>query len=416
MKEDDNLLQSIILDIENCNVQKTDRRSDNEAFELRYERVLATNLSGGMSTLLVRGLLNKLNIDEHRIFKWRLENKYWQYQILNYYIPGCMAETISFSRLLNKKNGVQKIKELCKNGFFVKAALGDSSGRNNNFDKTDGLDDIIRLHKLEYDHQEKWILQKKLNLKNEFRIHTFGKDFINGLTFTTGGPYLPESHDAEEFVKEILKKLPDAILEGTLIGWDIGITDVNECYVIEANVTGFHPEFNRGFQTSGYFGDHKYGAVLCAWLNNYFKSNYHSYINSVENMLFINSEFYRDFIFYVSIFNNEHLEILRDRTKHSTISAIIYLSGEISRELITLLDYFDTQNFFEKYYLIVKEEHLLATASMFSENPDVNILVEDSLFTKDEYKLIKEEKYEIRKNTCYKQAMAEIKAESYFTL
>ena len=416
MKKNDDLLQSMIYDITHHSVQEIEKKTTDEPFELTYDLALSTDLSGGLATFLVRTILNKLKINEHHIFRWRLENKYHQYQVLNYYAPGCMAKTISFSALLNEENGIQKIKNLCENGFFLKAALGDSSGRSNSFDQTDRLDDIIRSHKIEYEHQEKWILQERLNLENEFRIHTFGKDLINGLSFTIGGPYLSKSRDAEEFVKEILNKLPDTILQGTLIGWDIGITSLNEYYVIEANVTGFHPEYGRGFQTSGYFGDRTFGPILCAWLNNYFRTNYHIYIDCVEDSLLANYEFYRDFTFYQSVLKPGHLKITSGKTKDNNLPALLYLSEEINRQLFLLIDFFNTQQFFSAYYLIVHQDYAAAITVAFSENPAVHIIAENSLFTEDQYQLIKNEPVEIRKKACYQLVMSQIKAASYFIL
>lgn len=416
MRENDELLKKMIFEIDNCIVQKINKKSDPETFQFIFDPVLTTNLSGGIATLLIRAILNKLTIDEHRIFRWRLEHKYWQYEILNHYIPGCMAETISVSKLLDKEDGILQVRNLCKKGFFIKATLGDSSGRENTFDRTNELDNIINAHQTEPDKQEKWVLQKRLNLKHEFRIHTFCRDLINGLTFRIEGQYLPKNYEAEEFVKRILKQLPDTILQGTLIGWDIGITDNDQYYVIEANFTGFHPVFYPGFQTSGYFSDPNFGPIICAWLNNYFRINYHISISSVANIIYENYEFYRDFIYYDAIFTREHHEILRKKAKNHPVWGLIYFAEEINKQMLDLLEYMEIQHFCEKYYLIVKEEYFLSTVFMVAKHSLVYIFTEDSLFTKEENIKIKSFETQKRKQFCYEKVISKTDIKSCFII
>jgi len=405
----DNTVEMIILDIESTNVQIIEPKIENETFELCHDPALESNLAGNIGVLLVRSILNKLNIDEHRVFKWRLDNKYKQYQILNHYIPNCMAETISLSQLLKEDNGIQKIRELCEKGFFIKSTVGDGSGRDNSFDRTAELDEIISLY--QNDDEEKWVLQKKLNFKKEFRIHTFHKDLIHGLTSITEGLDLSDSYAAEEFVKIILANLPDTILQGTLIGWDIGLTDNNEHYVIEANITGFHPEFNRGFQTSGYFGDPNYGAIMSAWLNNYFRSKYNISIDSIESSLSSSNQFYEDFIFYSSVFNSQHLKIIENKKDVNT-SAIIYLGESTDSRLLMIASYFRLANFASLYHLIVNEENFSKVSKFFEGKKSIEILIENSLFTKDEYLLIKQLSYEKRKSIYYHRVLHQIKEKS----
>jgi hypothetical protein len=416
MKKKDNSLEKIILDIECSGAQILEEKSENETFELWSDPVLLSDLSGNLGAFLVRAILNRLNINEHHVFRWRLDNKYRQYQILNYYAPNCMAETISFSQLLRENDGIQKIRELCKNGFFIKSTLGDGSGRANSFDRTDELDNLIHLYQEEDDLQEKWALQRKLNFIEEFRIHTFNKELIHGLTFIIKGQGYTNRIDAEVFVEHVLCQLPDTILQGTLIGWDIGITDTNEYYVIESNVTGFHPELNRGFQTSVYFGDRNYRSILCAWLNNYFRSKHHLSIGSVENQLFLSNPFYKEFMFYSSIFRNEHLDILRNKTKDTHISAMVYLGEDVNLLLINLVKYMQVVDYVSTCYLIVDEKDMVTVQSLLTGYTIVHILAEQSLFTKDEYLLINELSPERRKASCFQHVIRVLNEGPYFMI
>lgn len=409
-------LKDIIADIEDTQPQHIQKNDNNETFELKEDIHLVTDLSGNIGALFIRALLDRLNVNEHHLAKWHLENKFRQYQILNYYIPNCMAMTMGISELLSSDNGIQKIKELCKNGFFIKACLGDGSGRAKSFDRTAELDDIIKCYPNENTTLEKWILQERLEFISEFRIHTFDRDIIYGLTFHMEGEDPSGRGDAEEFLKLLLEKLPDTILLGTLIGWDIGITNTNKCYVIETNITGFHSEFSAGFQTSGYFGDAYHGPVMCAWINNYFRFKYNVSIGAVEKNLLSTNEFYKEFIFYLSIFKNEHFEILRNKVRGDTVGCILYLGDEINSLLIILLGYFIVQNFAEIYYLIINDKYSLSFTLLFSENRRFKVLFEQSLFTEDDYDLVKQLSPHKQKEIFGYQAAERINEKSYFII
>ncbi|NQX37635.1 hypothetical protein SAMN05421820_103370 [Pedobacter steynii] len=416
MKINDRFFKKIIFEIDTCSPQAIDRKLENETFKLWPDPILLSEISGNIGAFLVRAILNKLKVNEHHVFRWRLEHKYWQYQILNHYAPNCMAKTFSVSQVLSENNGVKKIRELCENGFFIKSTLGDGSGRANNFDRTAELNDIIDLCQKEYDPQEKWILQKRLNLIEEFRIHTFNRDIIHGLTFIIEGSSFSNSISAEMFVKGVLEKMPDTILQGTLVGWDIGITNTCEYYVIEANITGFHPEFNRGFQTSGYFGEPDYSSIMCAWLNNYFRSKHHISIGSIEDDLFSSDPFYKEFMFYSSILKSEHFEILKNKTKDTQLSAILYLADSIAPLLVKLVSYMQIANFVKRYYLVVSEKKYPGIERFFIGNDRVKVLAENMLFTPDEYLLVSQLGDERRKQMCFSHAARIIKEELYFTI
>ena len=412
MEKTDNFLAEIISDIENSDFNRVEKKTRHELFELWSDPALLADLAGNTGAFYVRAILNKLNVDEHRVLRWRLENKYRQYQVLNHYIPGCMAKTISFSKVLAELNGVQKIRALCEEGYFIKSTLGHSTGRLNSFDRTGELENIISSYQQEEDNLEKWMLQKKLNLKEEFRIHTFNRDLIYGVSFIMAGEDSSISIAAEAYVTEILKKLPDTILNGTLIGWDIGITTDQKFYIIEANITGFHPEFHRGFQTSGYFGDPDYGAIMCAWLNNYFKNNYNISVGSVEATLFQSSKFYEKFMFYTSLFRSEHMEFLKNKAKGIRSSAIVYLGGEINLMLINLIRYFQEEDFARRYYLITDGKYAAELSGVLAKNELLRVIAEDTLFTKEQYILIKELEYERRKQISFYHTMRLINEDS----
>lgn len=421
MKLYTNVLESIISDIENYSVQVIEMKLVNETFELWRDPVLYDNLSGNIGAVFVRALLNKLNLNEHHVFRWRLDNKYRQYQILNHYSPGSVAKTIGLSELLDENNGYKKIRELCENGFFVKSTLGHRTGQTGSFDRTAELNDIIKLHQEKgnqekEDQPEQWILQEKLDLNEEFRVHTFGSDLIYGLTFIMAGQDSSKSSAAEIFVQKILVTLPATILQGTLIGWDIGITNGNEYYIIEANFTGFHPEFYSGFQTSGYFGDTDYGPAMCAWLNNYFRNKYHISIDTVEQEFRSTSLFFEKFLYYKSIFNDEHIRILQNKTKGIYAIAIIYLGAGANPFLTNLIDFFFQEDFAATYFLIADKETIQPIANQFSGNELMLIIDEHKLFLPEEYPLIPQLSYQERKKICCDKLLTKIEEKYHFIL
>lgn len=416
-----NVLESIISDIENSSAQVIEKKSVNETFELWRDPVLLANISGNMGVLFIRAILNKLNINEHHVFKWRLDNKYRQYQILNHYFPGCVAKTIGLSELLAENDGLKKIRELCAHVFFVKSTLGHRTGQAGSFDRTTELEDIIKLYQEKKsqeseDQLEKWMLQERLDLNEEFRVHTFGSDLIYGLTFIMAGQDSSKSSAAEIFIQKILTSLPATILQGTLIGWDIGITHTNEYYVIEANFTGFHPEYYAGFQTSGYFGDPDYGPAMCAWINNYFRNKYQISIETVEQDLKSSSPFFEEFLYYKSIFTDEHIEVLQNKTKGVRAFAVIYLGKDANPFLLNLIEYFLQEDFATAYFLITSEETVQAVANQFSANELMLIIDEDKLFLPEEYTLIRQLSYQERKKVCCNKLLTKIEEKYYFIL
>jgi len=404
MEKTKSFLVQVIFDIENSKWNAIKERPEAETYELSADASLRANLSGGIGTYLVRAMLHKLGVNEHQVFKWRLENKYMQYQVFHHYIPRAVAKTYSLSELLDEDDGVIKIKRLCENGFFIKSALGDNSGRNNQFDRTADLDEIIDSHQAAYNDQEKWIIQEKLDLNEEFRIHTFGKELIPGLSFRINGSS-SDGIEAQEFVKLILEKLPDGILHGTLIGWDIGITDTDQFFVIEANFTGFYPAYNRGFQTSIYFQDGIYGAIVCACLNNYFKQRYKISIGSIENNLLANYQFYLDFLFYSSVFTPEHAAILMNKTKIGNQPALLYLGENANTLYVTLVRYFQLINLAPIFYLIVDEGSAPTFIELLAGNEFIQVMVMQTMVTEDQYLLTDGLTYEESKKMYCDQAI-----------
>ncbi|MBV9762424.1 MAG: hypothetical protein JO340_17820 [Acidobacteriaceae bacterium] len=199
---------------------------------------LSEGIWGSFPVTFIRHIYRELGFDEHRVFNWSLEHKLIQALVLNHYSPGCMPAT----RGLSRSNGAS----------FIKPTLGDSSGDRQPASLLD----------------ETWIVQDRVPIATEYRVHSFEARIVEDLTFHRYGKGdIPGERDAPNaFVQSILDRLPDAIVAGSLCGWDIARTPASGFLVIEVNFTGFHPIFNRGFQTSGWFHDADWGALSAARL------------------------------------------------------------------------------------------------------------------------------------------------------
>jgi len=220
--------------------------------------------------VLVRQLFHALRLDEHRPFRWRLEHKLIQALILDAYLPGMAPVTRGLSRLVSGY-GIEglrsKLDELFPNGYFVKRALSDSSGDKGATGEieealqtlTDGVPSIAG---------EEWIVQERIPIDVEFRVHSLQDRIVDDLTFRryTRGDIPSERHAPNRFVQSLLDRLPAGIVAGTLCGWDVARTPEGKFRIIEANFAGFHPVYRPGFQVSGYFVNLDWGAKSTAQL------------------------------------------------------------------------------------------------------------------------------------------------------
>lgn len=299
---------------------------------------------------------------------------------------------------------MKKLKPCFKGGYFLKVTLGDASFTTKSWDKTGRFDEIIHEQDICSGEYEKYMIQERLQIKSEFRIHSFYRDIIPGITYLTQGNS-QYREGVEDFLNKVLNKLPDTILQGTLIGWDIAVTHNDLFYVIEANFTGYHLEYRKGFQTSGFFDDHKYGSIICAWLNIYFRKLYGVYVDSVGQNLFAHYPFYRSFIYYMSIFKDQHLDLVRKRSKAIPLSFIIYLGELTNTPMVYLIEHFLLVDFADKYIVIVRDENIGQVYNMFGGNIRIQFYPETWLFNKDQYQVVKQLSYQRRKCMCCYQAL-----------
>jgi len=199
---------------------------------------LCDGIWGSFPVTFIRHLYRELGFDEHRVFRWRLEHKLVQALVLNHYAPACIPATCGLAGWSGP--------------IFFKPTLGDSSGDRQPINLVD----------------ETFIVQERIPIAVEYRVHSLEDRVIDDLTFHRYGKGdIPGERDAPNaFVQSVLDRLPNALTAGNLCGWDVARTPDDRFLVVEVNFSGFHPVHNRGFQCSGWFHDEEWGALSAARL------------------------------------------------------------------------------------------------------------------------------------------------------
>ena len=76
-----NLSRELILDIERSGTNTGNKPEVSKTFQLTSDPLLLSDLSGWIGAVTVRAILHELGVNEHHVFKWKPENKYFQYLI-----------------------------------------------------------------------------------------------------------------------------------------------------------------------------------------------------------------------------------------------------------------------------------------------------------------------------------------------
>jgi hypothetical protein len=138
--------------------------------------------------------------------------------------------------------------------YLIKPVLGAGSGDNGTFDHRAGVQSVVDTAPAAV---ETYIIQKRVAIVQEVRVHTIEDRLIPGLTFPRYGRVpLNESAraSAERFAADQLDALPNELVFDSLYGWDIAQSPTGWT-IIEINPTGFHPVWCRGYQTTGFVQD-----------------------------------------------------------------------------------------------------------------------------------------------------------------
>lgn len=238
---------------------------------------LLEGLAGSTRALIVRQLFRDLGFDEHRHPRWRLEHKLVQALVLRGWIPEVIPVTRGLSDFTRQHDAYKLrscLADLYPAGYVIKTSLGDSSGEVP--DRDNGAHVLRAFESNPVPRtcallDETHVLQEQIPIIIEYRVHSIEEEVIPDLTFRRydAGSILGERDRPNEFVTEMLRRLPDALVGGTLLAWDIALQPSGDFAVIEVNFSGFHSVFKRGFHCSGYFHDQHWGSCDTARLLNH---------------------------------------------------------------------------------------------------------------------------------------------------
>jgi hypothetical protein len=157
-------------------------------------------------------------------------------------------------------------------GHIIKTALGDSSGEAESKPTVDlrNLPNIGSPAPQQLSGEE-YIVQEKISIAQEYRVHSLEDLVVDDLTFQRySAGSIPGERDAPNaVVQSMLDRLPGAIAGGSLLAWDVARKPDGGYAIVEVNFSGFHPVFKRGFHCSGYYHDYDWGSCDTARLLNH---------------------------------------------------------------------------------------------------------------------------------------------------
>lgn len=225
---------------------------------------------------VVRRVLEHLQIDESSPFQFRVDHKLIQGILLERFVPTSALRVIGLADATTKagRGSVNSFLEMkFPLGFVVKNVYGYASGRNVVLNSHKSLEAHTEVALGEYRGQadtELYFVQERFTTVREYRVHSIREAVIPTLTFCTYGSQNAmgelERSTVNAFVASTIKAMPQALVEDSLCGWDIGVCESGEYKVFEINYSGLHPVFEPGFHCSGYWQGETDGTLNIARL------------------------------------------------------------------------------------------------------------------------------------------------------
>ena len=241
---------------------------------------LRQQVTGTFGVYAVRALWHALGFDEHRKFRWRLEHKLVQSRVFNHYIGREFPTSWGVDALVRRGLHEPLVDALLARRLFAKEALGHLSG---DYGESEATHDVLCRLIPGYEcppvgspADENWIVQEWIAIEHEYRVHSLEDLVLPGMTYDRYGPSsVPEERaEVNAYVESLLRRLPDALVGESLYAWDVARLADGSFRVIETNLVGFHPVYERGFQASGYFQYHPQGPPLLVDLVRHVASTY----------------------------------------------------------------------------------------------------------------------------------------------
>jgi hypothetical protein len=216
--------------------------------------------------LPIRQLYHRMGFDERTILGWRLEHKLLQAVVLEHFVPNCVPASV----------GMSKASTVDEKTHFVKPTLGFGSSQQTEEFRKSAISGSPR-EPFSTILEEQWLVQDRLPISKEFRVHSVEDAVVPDLTFSRHERKVlrAERSGPNNYVQSVIDKLPNALVSGSIAGWDIGLLESGEYRVIEINWSGLHPVYRPGFQASGFFTLPPMGPYLIARLLRFVECQYH---------------------------------------------------------------------------------------------------------------------------------------------
>ncbi len=263
-----------------CLPRRRPRFAETVTARLYQDDPLRQETTGTFGVYVVRALWNALGFDEHRKFNWRLEHKLVQARAFNHYLGCEFPMSWGCDALVRRGLGEPLVDALLSRKLFAKEALGHLSG---DYGEAESAHDVLSRLILKGEFlpngtpcEEQWLVQERIPIEREYRVHSLEDLVLPCMTFDRYGPFpVPDARaEVNAYVASILARLPDAMVGESLYAWDIARLADGRFRVIEANLVGFHPVYERGFQVSGFFQYHPLGPPLLVELARHVASTY----------------------------------------------------------------------------------------------------------------------------------------------
>jgi hypothetical protein len=241
---------------------------------------LRRQVTGTIGVYLIRALWHALGFDEHRKLSWRLEHKLVQARIFDQYLGGEFPASWGVRALVRRGLDKQLMDGLLCRRLFAKEALGHLSGDYGEAEAThDVLCWLLDRHEPPQTGtplEEEWLVQERIPIEREYRVHSLEDQVLPDMTFLRYGPcpVPPDRDEVNAYVASVLARLPDALVGESLYAWDVARQPDGRLRVIEVNLAGFHLVFERGFQVSGFFQYHPHGPPLLTSLARRIEATY----------------------------------------------------------------------------------------------------------------------------------------------
>lgn len=201
--------------------------------------------------------LPRLGMD-HKLLQSRALKPYWGHRI---------PRTDGLSQYLSQwgPSGLkQALAQSFPDGYVIKPTVGAGTGDRGNFDCSSKLERVARRlgTNLRQPADEKWIVQERLAIHLEMRIHTFERTVLASLSFPRWGDEKAKNDEHYQLLDSfevLIDQLPELFITGTAWGWDVARLEDGRLAVIEGNPTGTFFRAMEGFNCSGYFSSSKNG-------------------------------------------------------------------------------------------------------------------------------------------------------------